>query len=60
MGRLKERIKILRRLLRPKPWPLALAILLLGVLPPAAGWGATGQPGAAPPPYDLTERLTDK
>ena len=31
MRRLKERARILRRLLRLRPWPLALAALALGV-----------------------------
>ena len=31
MGRIKERARILRRLLRLRPWPLALAMLALGM-----------------------------
>jgi hypothetical protein len=31
LRRLKERARILRRLLRLRPWPLALAMLALGV-----------------------------
>lgn len=31
VGRIKERARILRRLLRLRPWPLALAMLMLGV-----------------------------
>jgi len=31
LGRIKERARILRRLLRLRPWPLALAMLALGM-----------------------------
>jgi hypothetical protein len=31
VGRIKERARILRRLLRLRPWPLALAMLALGM-----------------------------
>src|SRR5438445_7825259 len=41
LRRLKERARILRRLLRLRPWPLALAMLMLGAVTLAVtmiGW----------------------
>ena len=32
MGRIRKRARILRRLLRLRPWPLALAMLALGMV----------------------------
>jgi hypothetical protein len=49
LGRIKERARILRRLLRLRPWPLALAMLALAMAA-ALGVGLSGLVRAAVSP----------
>jgi hypothetical protein len=53
LRRLKERARILRRLLRLKPWPLALAMLVLGAVTLAVTMIAWFRAAMAPAPVFL-------
>src|SRR5262249_8043782 len=57
LRRLKERARILRRLLRLRPWPLALAMLALGVMSLVATIVGWFHPAAAPAPVVLERAI---
>ena len=57
LRRLKERARILRRLLRLRPWPLALAMLALGVMAPVVTIVGWLHPAAAPAPVVLERAI---